>query len=100
MDDTQAPPLLVHGQPEYELESILAARWKTIQGGHNRRQLLVKWKDYAVPTWEPIEEHDDSAALDEFEAAFGNAWENDGPLRTAPTPSRPRRRKEREEGVM
>ena len=42
--------------------------------------VFVKWKGYAKPTWESLQEHLDSAALDDFEAAYGDAEKNNGPL--------------------
>jgi len=37
----------------------------------NRTKLLVKWTGYSQPTWEPLNNFLDTAALDEFEAQHG-----------------------------
>lgn len=80
IDDTQPPPLLVDGQLEYVVESILCAAWRPIAGGALRRKVFVKWQGYAEPCWEPLEEYEETKALDDFEALYGNAWTNDGPV--------------------
>ncbi len=91
IDDAQPPAMLIDGQEEYLVEEILCARWKTIQGGHKRRQVLVKWKGYAQPTWEPLGEYDQTEALDAFEKRYGNAWNNDGPREDHDIPKNTRR---------
>ncbi|MGH2639667.1 MAG: chromo domain-containing protein, partial [Rhabdochlamydiaceae bacterium] len=43
-----APPVIVDGQEEHEVEEILDSR-----RSRNRIQYLVKWTGYHDPTWEP-----------------------------------------------
>lgn len=62
---------------EFEVEAILAAR--NARGRGHRRDVLVKWKGYDSPTWEPLENMEDTAALDAFEREWGDARQNNGP---------------------
>ena len=79
-DDVQPPTVTTgEGDLEYGVESILCYRSRQIGRGQ-RRECLVKWIGYARPTWEPIANFQDTLALDAFEAKFGNAEENDGPV--------------------
>jgi transposase InsO family protein len=64
VSDPQPPAILVDGEEEYEVESILKERLK---GKNRERQLLVKWRGYAKPTWEPAKALEDTAAYDLFE---------------------------------
>jgi transposase InsO family protein len=60
------PPALVRddGTEEYEVEKILDHR---IPKGRRRGlKLLVKWKGYARPTWEPVEEFEETEAYDTY----------------------------------
>ena len=82
-DDTQPPAISSddEGNPEWEIEEILRAR--THKRGRGRlRQVLVKWKGYAQPTWEPLRAMENTLALIEFERRWGNARQNDGPIVT------------------
>jgi hypothetical protein len=45
-----APPVIVDGQEEYEVEEILDSR-----RSRNEIQYLVKWTGYHDPTWEPLQ---------------------------------------------
>jgi hypothetical protein len=69
-DDVQ-PPALVREvdetENEWQVEEILND--KKIR---NRTQLLVKWTGYVRPTWEPLQNFLDTAALDRYEATHGN----------------------------
>ena len=66
-DDWQPPGLISDtGDTEYEIDKILASR---IRNG--RTQLRVKWTGYAHPTWEPLDNFRDTAALDAYEAQNG-----------------------------
>jgi hypothetical protein len=62
--DAQPPALLIDAEEEYEVEAILNERKASGRG--NNKRLLVKWKGYAKPTWEPEEALRDTAALDEW----------------------------------
>jgi hypothetical protein len=78
-DDTQPPAIISDdGHAEWEVEEILRARSRKRGRGY-QRQVLVKWKGYALPTWEPLRAMEETAALDEFERHWGNAKDNDGP---------------------
>ncbi|KAI0992594.1 hypothetical protein K3495_g15591 [Podosphaera aphanis] len=76
-DDIQPPPIQSpideNGIPypdEQVVEKILRAENKKIGRGR-RRLLLVKWKGFAEPTWEPRINLEETEALDVFEAKFG-----------------------------
>jgi hypothetical protein len=89
-DNTQPPPLLVDGEPEYTIEEIKKARLKKMGKG-SRREILVKWKGYKEETWEPREEFLKTEALAQFERKFGTGdgvgEEDSGPI-TGPKPRR------------
>ena len=57
--DSRPPVIMVDREEEWEVERILKKRVKGRQ-----RQVLVKWKGYLTPTWEP------AAALIDTEAYF------------------------------
>jgi hypothetical protein len=61
-DDTQPPPLLIDGEPEYIIEKIKRARLKKV-GKKSRKKVLVKWKGYKKKTWKPREEFLKTEAL-------------------------------------
>jgi hypothetical protein len=61
-DDTQLPPLLVDGEPEYTIKEIKKARLKKMGRG-SRKEVLVKWKGYKKKIWEPREEFLETEAL-------------------------------------
>jgi hypothetical protein len=63
---------------EYEVEAILAAR--NARGRGHRRDVLVKWKGYDTPTWEPLENMEHTSALDAFEQEWGDVLHNNGPV--------------------
>jgi len=77
-DDNQPAPELVESHEEWQVEEILCARPKAKKKGKGR-EVLVKWAGYHEPTWEPIENLADTAAMDSFEKAYGNAETHDGP---------------------
>jgi hypothetical protein len=71
-DDTQPLPRLVGDEKEYDIEEILDE--KVIRRGRNRkevRRFLVKWIGYALPTWEPYDALEDTAALARWEEKEG-----------------------------
>ena len=49
-DDSRPPTILMDGEEEWEVERILRRRAKGRQ-----HQVLMKWKGYLTPTWEPTE---------------------------------------------
>ena len=77
-DDTQPDPVLIESHEEYFVEEILCARNKAKNKGRGR-EVLVKWAGYHEPTWEPVEELSDNAAMDRFEEKYGDPSTNDGP---------------------
>ena len=54
---------MVDGEKEWEVERILRER---VRG--RQRQVLVKWKGYFTPTWEPVAALVDTEAYLVFEA--------------------------------
>jgi hypothetical protein len=78
-DDAQPPPVISEdGEEEYAVEEIIRAG-KRGRGRGAYRGVLVKWKGWAEPTWEPLENMQDTEALDAFENTYGPADTNDGP---------------------
>lgn len=77
-DDKQPEPVLFETHEEWQVEKILCARHKK-KGRGRTREVLVKWVGYHDPTWEPLKKMADVAALDDFEAEYGDASTNDGP---------------------
>jgi hypothetical protein len=61
--DAQPGPKVVQEDVEYEVDHIL--RERLVRG---QKRLLVKWKGYARPTWEPYDAFEATAALDAWEA--------------------------------
>ena len=73
-------------EEEYTVKKIIGA---SIRRG--RRITLVKWVGYASLMWEPLENFAETAALDTFEAIYGDAETHDvGPGPTARTRRRGR----------
>lgn len=72
--DEQPPPLVKteEGEPEYEVSEILRADRRRRGRGWERR-VLVKWKGFQEPTWEPRREFEETAALSVFESRYGTA---------------------------
>ncbi|KAI0996798.1 hypothetical protein K3495_g11383, partial [Podosphaera aphanis] len=81
-DDPQNPPIIDElEETEYEIDSILRAR--TIRRGRGSfRQGLVKWAGWKEHTWEPVENLQDTEALEKFETQYGSILTNDGPPET------------------
>jgi len=61
-DDIQPEAIEIDGDQEWEIEEIQKQRTK-----RKKKELLVKWKGYAQPTWEPYTALEDTVALDIFE---------------------------------
>jgi hypothetical protein len=71
-DDEQPPPQVVDDEEEWEVEEIRDEKvTKRGRRGQRKRQFLVKWKGYSMPTWEPYEALRDTAALDRWERRGG-----------------------------
>ena len=49
-DNSQPPVIIIDREEEWEVERVLRRRAKGRQ-----RQVLIKWKGYLTPTWEPTE---------------------------------------------
>jgi hypothetical protein len=88
-DDQQPPAIQSNGDELYDVDEILCCRSKRIGRGY-RREALVKWTGFAEPTWNHLENLQNTLALQAFEAQYGNAWRNDGPLERY-VQARPRR---------
>jgi len=59
---------------EYRVESILQYRRKG-----RGWQVLVKWVGWAEPTWEPLRDLEDTAALDQYETTLQTIpWRREG----------------------
>ena len=69
-DDAQPPAYIVDDQEEYDVEEILRTT-KVRRGRGHQYKVLVKWKGYARPTWEPLSALADTAALASYEAVHG-----------------------------
>ena len=79
-DDTQPPAVRTpDGDDEHGVESILCCRTKRVGRGR-RREALVKWTGYADPTWIPLDDLEETMALDQFEEKYGDAKLHDGPI--------------------
>ncbi|KAI0991436.1 hypothetical protein K3495_g16751, partial [Podosphaera aphanis] len=69
--DMQPPPLLNSlGEEEQVVERILRAEKKR-RGRCFTRQVLVKWKQFEEPNWEPRDNLEETEALDIFESKYG-----------------------------
>ncbi|KAI1001021.1 hypothetical protein K3495_g7178 [Podosphaera aphanis] len=66
-DDTQPPPLVDGKHPLYAVEKIVRA--EKING---RRKVLVFWKGFAEPTWEPRQNLKLTDAYKEFVKQYGD----------------------------
>lgn len=77
LQDPQPDPILPEDSEdeEWAIEEILC-----VSGTRTRRKALVKWVGWPSPTWEPLSALQDTIALDTFEATYGPAETNDGPL--------------------
>ena len=62
-DDSRPPAIIVDGEEEWEVGRILRRRTKGRQ-----RQVLMKWKGYLTPTWEPTEALANTEAYHVFES--------------------------------
>lgn len=91
-DDPQPPAIIAHDDhEEWEIDTILKAK----KQGKGIR-LLVKWKGYSKPTWEPYRNFTSTAALEAFEATHGPLIRP--PNNSPPTPTTRTRRGRR--GVL
>jgi hypothetical protein len=78
-DDQQPTANQSDGDELYDVDEILCCRNRRIGRGY-RREALVKWTGFAEPTWNHLENLQNTLALEAFEAQYGDAWTNDGPL--------------------
>ncbi|KAI0992225.1 hypothetical protein K3495_g15961 [Podosphaera aphanis] len=79
--DEQLPPIItLEGNEEQFVKEILCARTEKRGRGY-RRLIFVKWENFTDNTWEPLENFQETEALDRFEKKYGDAKFNDGPLR-------------------
>ncbi len=75
-DNNQPAPVLFKLHDEWQVEEILCARNKRRGKG---REALVKWTGYHTPTWEPVENMQDTVALDEYKARYSEISSHNGP---------------------
>ena len=61
--DFRPPAVIVDGEEEWEVERVMRER---VRG--RQRQVLVKWKGYLTPTWEPAAALADTEAYRVFKA--------------------------------
>lgn len=66
-DDEQPPPVIVDGEPEWEVEHLAGERWKKVGRGY-RHEFRVKWKGYSRELWYPARDFEATAALDSWRA--------------------------------
>jgi hypothetical protein len=59
------PPVVVDGEDEYHVEEILDSKMV-----RRRLKYLVKWTGYDQPDWEPAEDMNGLAAVDEFHRLY------------------------------
>lgn len=79
--DEAEPPAIIsaEGDEMWYIEAILRARTRRYGRG-SRREVLVKWIGYTEPTWEPLQEVQESTALAAFNLRYGDAATHDGPV--------------------
>ena len=69
--DIQPPAIITeNNQEEWYIEKILDTRTKR-KGRGIRKEVLVKWTGYNLPTWELLENVKDTAALEHYKAENG-----------------------------
>lgn len=87
--DMQPPPMINDdGEEEQVVDKILRAE-KRRRGRGFRREVLVKWKQFEEPNWEPRSNLEDTLALDIFEGKYGTS-DNVGEEAGARTGSKPK----------
>jgi hypothetical protein len=72
-DDAQPPAVLIDNNDEWAVEEILQTRTRR-RGRGVTREVYVKWNGYAEPTWEPVENLDETEAWGDFLARYGSPW--------------------------
>lgn len=78
-DKAEPPPIIsTEGDEMWLIDEILKARTRR-HGRGSRREVLVKWKGYDEPSWEPLTELQDSEAVAVFERLYGDLQTHDGP---------------------
>ena len=67
-------PVIINDEEKWEVDEILCAA-----GTGENRIAWCKWTGWDVPYATKLEFVEDTKALDEWEAKYGNIHENDGP---------------------
>lgn len=67
------PPVIIDDNLEYEIEEVLDSKLV-----RNRLKYYIKWTGHHDPTWEPVEYHDDSEAVELFHQRYPH---KPGPLK-------------------
>jgi hypothetical protein len=71
-------PVMIDGEPEWEVQEILDSRIKTLGKGKNKKTLLeykVRWKGYPIEeaTWQPEEDLDNAPeVMKEYHSKYPN----------------------------
>jgi hypothetical protein len=83
-DDYRPAPLTtIDNDPEWAVESITDHRWHASRGMRKpKQQFLVKWVGYVTPTWQWLEDVNETAALDEWIKKEGGQVVWDRSMRT------------------
>jgi hypothetical protein len=82
------------GELEYQIKEILYAK------GTRPRKALVLWEGWKDPTWVPIENLEETEALDVWEAKWGSIRANDGPNPRTKSKRAPKRSSDEEGGLL
>ena len=70
LDNTQPPVYVINNQEEYNVKEILYMT-KVQYSRSYQYKVLVKWKGYTQPTWEPLSTLTETAVLTSYEAIYG-----------------------------
>lgn len=72
-DDWQPPAILMDGHEKWEIEKIIATRYKRLPGRskRTRKEHKVKWTGYQAPTWEPASALANTEALQVYQNGGG-----------------------------
>jgi hypothetical protein len=71
--DSRPGPVLIPEEDDPDLQEWTVEEILQVKNarGRNKRQALVKWQGWITPTWHPLEDVEDTEALDRYEAKHG-----------------------------